>query len=52
MENEIRKVVGKNKLTNPLKRVFALNNFIRSLNQKITSEPNIKPIRKIVGRPR
>ncbi len=52
MNTEIRKTVGGKSLENPLKRVYALNQFIKSLKKEIKNEPNIKPIRKTVGRSR
>lgn len=51
---EVRKQVGKktNSLKNCLKRLWALNQFVYSFERRVPREPNIKPIRKTVGRTR
>lgn len=46
---EIRKTVGQIKQSN-LQRFYALYSFIKSFKNQIPHEPNIKPIRKIIGR--
>ncbi|MBX7148894.1 hypothetical protein K1X76_07380 [bacterium] len=48
---DFKKTVGKPSEVSPLERVYQLNLFIKKLNKKINTEPNVKPIRKIVGRP-
>jgi len=48
-DKKIRKIVGQNQVS-LLQKVFNLNNFIKKLGQKLNDEPNIKPIRRIVGR--
>ena len=52
MVKGIKKVVGEKESLRPLQRLYHLNQFIASLNKKINHEPNLKPIRRIVGQPR
>ena len=47
---EIRKQIGKIRKEDSLKRLYYLNQFLKSLGLFPKSELNIKPIRKIVGR--
>lgn len=49
---EIKKIVGQSKNDHPLKRLFELISFVRRFPQKVIREPNVKPIRRIVGRAR
>jgi|APSaa5957512535_1039671.scaffolds.fasta_scaffold104528_2 hypothetical protein len=49
-QKKIRKTVGKSKNTNLLDRLYQLNQFIKSLGKELNYEPNIKPIRRTVGR--
>ncbi|OGQ20733.1 MAG: hypothetical protein A3G32_09325 [Deltaproteobacteria bacterium RIFCSPLOWO2_12_FULL_40_28] len=46
---EIRKTVGQTTESH-LQRFYTLYSFIKSFKNKIPHEPNIKPIRKIIGR--
>lgn len=46
---EIRKQVGKANPSQVLKRVFALNQFLKSIRPLNPREKNIKPIRRTVG---
>lgn len=51
---EIRKTVGKKiaPLKTLLQRLWDLNQFVYSFERRVPREPNIKPIRKTVGRTR
>lgn len=48
----IRKVVGKEKKNQILSRVYQLTQFLKKQGLYTRNEGNIRPIRKIVGRPR
>ena len=52
MGKKIRKQVGHADPSRVLKRVYQLAQFLNPFKTRQTSEPNIKPIRKTVGRSR